>query len=123
APAPAAAVPAKHHSLCRVHLNLTPWVYYTADGDSTRHETPDTIELTPGPHKLHVWNPELDIERDIVIDVPADRESTNITERLQPSELPSGAPRPDKVRNAWGDPESPTHLRASLRASMVFGAH
>jgi hypothetical protein len=68
--------------MCRVRINLTPWAYYTADGDSTRNETPSTIELTPGPHRIHVWNPELHVERDITINVPADRDTMNYSEPL-----------------------------------------
>jgi serine/threonine protein kinase len=79
---------------CLVRINLTPWAYYTADGDTTRHETPGTIELTPGPHRLHVWNPELHIARDITINVPADRDTMNYSEPLQPAALPSDAGRP-----------------------------
>jgi eukaryotic-like serine/threonine-protein kinase len=70
---------------CRVRINLTPWAYYTVDHDPTRHETPGTIELTPGPHRLHVWNPELGIERDITINVPADRDTMTFSEPLQPA--------------------------------------
>jgi hypothetical protein len=72
---------------CKVRINLTPWAYYTADDGGERHETPGTIELTPGPHRLHVWNPELHVERDIVIQVPADRDAMNYSEPLQPSSL------------------------------------
>jgi len=68
--------------VCRVRINLTPWAYYTADGSSTRHETPSTIELAPGPHRLHVWNPELHVERDITINVPDDRETMTYSEPL-----------------------------------------
>src|SRR6185436_5585008 len=75
-------------ALCRVLINITPWAYYTADDDTTRHETPGTIDLTPGPHRLHVWNPELHVERDITINVPADRDTMNYSEPLQPSTLP-----------------------------------
>ena len=73
---------------CRVRINFTPWAYFAADGDSTRHETPSTIELTPGPHRIHVWNPELHVERDITINVPADRDTMNFSEPLQPTTLP-----------------------------------
>jgi tRNA A-37 threonylcarbamoyl transferase component Bud32 len=76
---------------CKVRINLTPWAYYTADDGGERHETPGTIELTPGPHRLHVWNPELHVERDIVIQVPADRDTMNYSEPLQPTSLPPDA--------------------------------
>jgi len=78
-------------AVCRVRINLTPWAYYTADGTSTRHETPSTIELAPGPHRLHVWNPELHVERDITINVPADRDTMTYSEPLQASTLPPDA--------------------------------
>jgi hypothetical protein len=76
---------------CRVRINLTPWAYYTADDDPARHETPSTVELAPGRHRLHVWNPELHVERDITITVPADRDTMNYSEPLQPPALPPGA--------------------------------
>jgi serine/threonine protein kinase len=76
-------------AMCRVRINLTPWAYYSAE-DGIRRETPSTIELTPGPHRIHVWNPELHIERDITIHVPADRDTLTYSEPLQPP-----APFPD----------------------------
>jgi hypothetical protein len=93
APAGAGPVPARPAS-CRVRINLTPWAYYTADDDTTRYETPSTIELAPGRHRLHVWNPELHVERDITITVPDDRETMNYSEPLKPSTLPPGARPP-----------------------------
>jgi tRNA A-37 threonylcarbamoyl transferase component Bud32 len=76
---------------CRVRINLTPWAYYTTDEDTSRHETPSTVELTPGRHRVHVWNPELHVERDITINVPADRDAMNYSEPLQ-SASPPGVP-------------------------------
>jgi hypothetical protein len=42
-----------------------------------------------------VWNPELHIQRDITINVPADRDTMNYSEPLQPSTLspPAGSSR------------------------------
>jgi hypothetical protein len=74
-----------------VRINLTPWAYYTADDDGVQRETPGTIDLTPGPHRLHVWNPELHVARDIVLNVPTDRETMNYSEPLQPTSLHSDA--------------------------------
>jgi serine/threonine protein kinase len=87
-------------AVCRVRINLTPWAYYAAE-DNVRHETPSTIELTPGPHRIHVWNPELHVERDITINVPADRATMNYSEPLQPSTLsptPGTTPGPEQGR-------------------------
>jgi len=77
-----------------VRINFTPWAYYTVDHDPARHETPGTIDLAPGEHRLHVWNPELHIERDIVLTVPADRDTMSFSEPLQPPALHSDAPKP-----------------------------
>jgi len=71
-----------------VRFNITPWAYFTTDADPTRHETPGTVELTAGPHRVHVWNPELHVERDITIDVPSDRPMMSYSEPLQPSSPP-----------------------------------
>jgi hypothetical protein len=72
---------------CRVRINLTPWAYYTTDEDGTQRETPSTVDLTPGRHRIHVWNPQLRIERDIIINVPTDRDTMNFSEPLQPAHL------------------------------------
>ena len=57
----------------KVHINATPWAYFTVDG-GPRYQTPKLLELTPGPHKLHFENSVLKIERDITLDVPSDRD-------------------------------------------------
>ena len=57
----------------KVHINATPWAYFTVDG-GPRYQTPKLLELTPGPHQLHFENAVLKIERDITLDVPADRD-------------------------------------------------
>jgi len=88
----ASVAPPARPPTCKVRINLTPWAYYTADDSGERHETPGTIELTPGTHRLHVWNPELHVERDIVLQVPADRDTMNYSEPLQPASLHPGAP-------------------------------
>ncbi|HET7503776.1 MAG TPA: serine/threonine-protein kinase [Kofleriaceae bacterium] len=77
---------------CRVRVNLTPWAYFTADDDPARHETPGVVDLAPGRHRLHVWNPELHVERDITITVPSDRETMNFSEPLQPPSPGSSGP-------------------------------
>jgi eukaryotic-like serine/threonine-protein kinase len=81
-------------AVCRVRINLTPWAYFTVDGEPTQHETPSTIDLTPGPHRLRVWNPELAVEREITIHVPADRDTMTFSEPLQasPSRIDAGPP-------------------------------
>jgi hypothetical protein len=69
--------------LRKVSINATPWAYFTIDGGATRHETMKTVQLAPGKHRIHFSNPVLKIERDVTIDVPADRDTSHV-ERLAP---------------------------------------
>ncbi len=57
----------------KVTINATPWAYFTVDG-GPRYQTPKQVELAPGPHRVHFENPVLKKERDITLDVPADRD-------------------------------------------------
>jgi serine/threonine-protein kinase len=66
----------------KVTINATPWANFTVDGDPTSHETIKTIQLAPGPHTIHFDNPVLGIKRDVVIEVPADRDISHV-ERLR----------------------------------------
>jgi hypothetical protein len=59
--------------LRKVHINATPWAYFTVDG-GPKMQTPKLLELAPGPHKIHFENSVLKVERDITLDVPADRD-------------------------------------------------
>lgn len=67
--------------LRRVTINAIPWAYFTVDGDPTRHETVKTLQLAPGPHRIHFVNPVLELERTITLDVPSDRDVSHV-ERL-----------------------------------------
>jgi hypothetical protein len=69
--------------LRKVSINATPWAYFTIDGGAVRHETMKTVQLAPGKHRIHFSNPVLKIERDVTIDVPADRDTSHV-ERLAP---------------------------------------
>jgi hypothetical protein len=57
-----------------VTINARPWANFTVDGDPTPHQTVETLPLAPGPHRIHFSNPQLHVERDVTIDVPADRD-------------------------------------------------
>ena len=59
--------------LRKVTINATPWAYFTVDGGA-KYQTPKLLELTPGTHRIHFENPVLKVERDITLDVPADRD-------------------------------------------------
>ena len=66
----------------KVTINAIPWANFTVDGDPTRYETVETIRLAPGPHTIHFDNTALGVKRDVVIEVPADRDTT-VVERLK----------------------------------------
>jgi len=70
--------------LRRVTINATPWAYFTVDGDPTQHETVKTLQLAPGPHRIHFHNPVLQLERTVTIEVPPDRDVSHV-ERLAPA--------------------------------------
>jgi len=66
----------------RVTVQATPWAYFTVDNDPTRYETPKSVELSPGPHVLHFDNPDLQITRDVRIEVSATSDMQHV-EHLQ----------------------------------------
>ena len=43
----------------------------TVDGDTTEYTTPGHLSLSAGTHKVHFSNPELHLDKDVMIDVPA----------------------------------------------------
>jgi len=63
--------------LRKVHINATPWAYFTVDG-GPRMQTPKLLELASGPHRIHFENDVLKVEREITIDVPADRDISHV---------------------------------------------
>ncbi len=65
-PHPAATAPTY-----KVQINIAPWAYFTVDNDTTRHQTPEWVSLTAGPHQIHFTNPELHAEKTLSLDVPA----------------------------------------------------
>ncbi len=69
--------------LRRVTIGATPWADFTVDDDPTPHQTPETLSLPPGPHRIHLRNPTIAVERTITLDVPADRDVRHV-ERLEP---------------------------------------
>ena len=70
--------PAAGRVLRKVRVNARPWATFTVDGGATQYETISTIELAPGPHRLHFSNPQLGVERDVTIQVPADRDLDHV---------------------------------------------
>ncbi len=77
----AAISPPSTTSTRKVTINAIPWAYFTVDSDPTQYETVKALQLTPGHHELHFSNPVLKVERDVAIEVPADRDTSHV-ERL-----------------------------------------
>ena len=46
--------------------------------DRTAHETPETVELTPGRHTIRFVNTDAHLDKTISLDVPADRDLTHL---------------------------------------------
>jgi hypothetical protein len=66
----AGPAPARRH----VRINARPWAKFTIDADPAEYETISVVELRPGPHRIRFVNPELRVERELTIVVPADRD-------------------------------------------------
>ena len=62
----------------KVRINARPWATFTVDGGTTQYETITTVELAPGPHRLRFTNPELGVVREVVIEVPRDRDIDHV---------------------------------------------
>ena len=58
-------------------LGARPWAMVSIDGGASE-ESPVRIRLTVGPHRVRFVNPELDVTREIVIDVPATGELRHV---------------------------------------------
>jgi serine/threonine-protein kinase len=66
---PEVAAPAEKKR--KVVINTKPWSYFTVDGGSTRYQTLDAIELSPGAHRIHfLGNEFVKADRSVTIDVP-----------------------------------------------------
>jgi hypothetical protein len=73
-----AAVGAPPPVLRKVTIGATPWANFTVDDDPTPRETPETIQLPPGPHRIHFSNRQLGVTRTVTIDVPTDRDIKHV---------------------------------------------
>jgi hypothetical protein len=64
--------------LRRVTIGATPWANFRIDAETTAHQTPETVELTPGRHVIRFANPELRVERVVEIVVPVDQDLRHV---------------------------------------------
>ena len=59
------------------------WSYFTVDADPTKYQTPITIELSPGPHKLHfTGNDNFPADKTVNAVVP-DKDNFKVIEKLE----------------------------------------
>lgn len=63
-------------------IGADPWAYFTVDGSPVQHETPETLELSIGAHRITFSNPQLGVTRTITIDVPEHGEARYV-ERMR----------------------------------------
>ena len=66
-----------------LRVNARPWALVYLDGSSTGFETIASFQVSPGKHRLRFVNPQLQIEREVVVEVPADRDLDHV-EDLRP---------------------------------------
>lgn len=62
----------------RVTIGARPWATFYVDGEVVVHETPETLELPPGPHRVRFVNVQAGVERTITIEVPGDRDVRHV---------------------------------------------
>ncbi len=61
-----------------VRINARPWAIVYVDGAAAGLETIATVQLSPGRHRLRFVNPQLGVEREVTIEVPADRDLDHV---------------------------------------------
>jgi eukaryotic-like serine/threonine-protein kinase len=64
--------------LRKVTIGSRPWSAFYIDGGSKRHETPETVELAPGTHRIRFVNEQAHVDTTITLDVPADRDINHV---------------------------------------------
>ena len=61
-----------------IPIGAKPWAYFTVDTDPTRHETPTTLRLAVGAHRVTFSNPELGVSRTVTVVVPEEGEARHV---------------------------------------------
>jgi serine/threonine-protein kinase len=59
-------------------IGATPWANFYVDDDPTKYETPQTLKLTVGPHRVLFTNPQLGVTRTVTVTVPAEGEARHV---------------------------------------------
>lgn len=76
------ARPASTATLRPITIGAVPWAYFTVDDDPTQHETPKTLRLSVGAHRVTFSNPQLGISRTVTVTVPEDGDARHV-ERMR----------------------------------------
>ncbi|MEZ4358771.1 MAG: serine/threonine-protein kinase [Kofleriaceae bacterium] len=71
----------------RFTIGAKPWAHFQIDGDPKTYETPATLELTLGAHRVHFVNPALGITKDVTIRVGLEGPASHV-ELLQDAVQP-----------------------------------
>lgn len=61
-----------------ITIGAKPWAHVTIDGKAERHETPVTVQLAIGQHRLRFENPELGVVREVSIEVAAEGQAAYV---------------------------------------------
>jgi hypothetical protein len=75
-PKPDAAAPAG--PLRPITIGATPWAYFVIDGDPRQYETPMTLRLTVGSHRVTFTNPQLGVSRTVTVVVPFEGDARHV---------------------------------------------
>lgn len=59
-------------------IGARPWAHFTIDGDARVYETPATVELTLGPHRIRYENSTLGVASEVTITVTAEGPSSHL---------------------------------------------
>ena len=61
-----------------ITIGAQPWAYFTVDDDPKQYETPMTLRLTVGPHRITFTNPQLGVSRTVTVTVPAEGDARHV---------------------------------------------
>ncbi|HLL20980.1 MAG TPA: protein kinase [Kofleriaceae bacterium] len=59
-------------------IGAVPWAYFTVDDDPKQYETPMTLRLAVGTHRVTFTNPQLGVSRTVTVSVPADGDARHV---------------------------------------------
>ena len=72
------AAPKPTGPLRPILIGATPWAFFVVDNDPKQYETPITLQLSVGPHRVTFTNPELGVSRTVTVTVPAEGDARHV---------------------------------------------